>query len=164
MRRIAGFIALAVLWAGAGSPAAESTDYLPDAAGAREVSVAESGPASAAVEIATLGLATKENGPAPVVKKFGELYGFLPAFFAVRKDEPTRVTFWNLQPDDEHDFMLLDPEWNVLMHERLPPAAKTSWVFTFHRAGLYRFYCAMHSPLMSGQILVLESPPARRRP
>ena len=49
---------------------------------------------------------------------------------------------------------------NVLMYQKLPMLKKTSWVFTFHREGLFTFKCLVHQPEMSGQILVL--PPAAR--
>ena len=51
--------------------------------------------------------------------------------------------------------MLVDPTGNVLMRVVLPPLQETSYVFTFHREGLFTFYCTMHQPDMSGQILVL---------
>jgi plastocyanin len=54
--------------------------------------------------------------------------------------------------------MLADPRGHVLMKALLPPLKETSLVFTFHEEGLFPFYCTMHQPAMSGQILVL--PPA----
>ena len=57
--------------------------------------------------------------------------------------------------------MLADATGHVLMHVNLPPVQETGYVFTFHREGLFTFYCTLHQPEMSGQILVL--PPARRR-
>ncbi len=51
--------------------------------------------------------------------------------------------------------MLVDPGGNVLMSVLLSPVEETSYVFTFHREGLFSFYCAMHQPSMAGQILVL---------
>ena len=80
---------------------------------------------------------------------------FSPNFIAVHRDEPTRITLWNLQPDDEHDFMLEDRPGHALMHLRLAPLSKTSYVYTFHREGLFDFRCAVHQPEMNGQILVL---------
>jgi plastocyanin len=131
-------------------------DYLPDAAAAQMVSVAAGEqPADAAVTVLTQAVAIKETGPRPTVRKFGEVYAFAPSFFAVHRDQPTAVSFWNLQPDDEHDFMLTDPDLNVLVKVTLPPLQRTSYVFTFHREGLFNFYCTMHQPAMSGQILVL---------
>ena len=62
--------------------------------------------------------------------------------------------FWNLQPDDEHDFMLTDPANKVLLQTKFPPLSKTSFEMTFHDAGVYPFYCTMHQPAMSGQIVV----------
>jgi len=100
-------------------------------------------------------VATKESGPPETVKTFGEVYAFDPATFAVKRDEPTEVVFWNLQGDDEHDFMLLDSGNHVVTQFKLPPLSKTSRLFTFHREGLYRFYCTVHQPEMSGQITVL---------
>jgi plastocyanin len=74
---------------------------------------------------------------------------------AVRRETPTMLTFWNLQPDDEHDFMLAAPDGTVLMHLKLMPLTKTSYIFTFHSDGIFNFYCAVHQPEMNGQILVL---------
>ena len=67
----------------------------------------------------------------------------------------SQVRFWNLQPDDQHRFMLVDPQFSVLMNLLLPPVQETSYVLTFHQEGLFNFYCAMHQPAMHGQILVL---------
>lgn len=74
------------------------------------VTIARAGKASARVLVTTVGVAIKETGPPVTVKQFGEVYAFSPATFAVRRDQPTQITFWNLQPDDEHDFMLTDPQ------------------------------------------------------
>jgi plastocyanin len=125
------------------------------ARGGPEVSVAASGKAAARVVVMCEAVATKESGPADTVKAFGEAYAFDPATFAVKRDEPTEVVFWNLQGDDEHDFMLLDSRNHVVAQYKLPPLSKTSRLFTFHREGLYRFYCTMHQPEMSGQITVV---------
>lgn len=139
--------------------AAMGTDsYLPGPGAAKVLTVAASGPARASVTVLTEAVAIKETGPKETVRVFGEVYGFSPSLFAVHRDEPTLVTFWNLQPDDLHDFLLMDPQWNVWMKVDLPPLRKISYVFTFHEEGLFRFYCTMHLPEMAGQILVL--PPA----
>ncbi|TMB59242.1 MAG: hypothetical protein E6J56_00700 [Deltaproteobacteria bacterium] len=129
--------------------------YLPDAAASRIVSVTESGTAAAGITVLTEAVAVKETGPRATVARFGEVYAFAPAFVAVHRDEPTEISFWNLQPDDDHDFMLVDPDSNVLMKVLLPALQKTTYVFTFHEEGLFTFYCTMHQPEMSGQILVL---------
>ena len=120
-----------------------------------EVTVATSGRAAARVVVMAEAVATKESGPQETLRAFGEVYAFDPATFAVRRDEPTEVVFWNLQGDDEHDFMLLDSRNHVVAQFKLPPLSKTTRRFTFHREGLYRFYCTMHQPEMSGQITVL---------
>lgn len=152
--------------------AAQEEGYLPGPAASRVVSVATSGPVRASVVIQTQAIAVKETGPRQTVRAFGEVYAFSPTFFAVHRDEPTQVTFWNLQPDDLHDFMLMDPQYEVLMKVVLPALKKTSYVMTFHQEGLFTFYCAAHPPEMSGQILVLPprplptpvpTPPKRRR-
>src|SRR5438876_974933 len=119
----------------------------------RGVTIAHTGKATARIVITTATLAIKETGPAATVKQFGEVYAFSPDVFAVRRDEPTQITFWNLQPDDEHDFMLTDPRNKVLMKTKLPPLSKTTYVMTFHDEGVYPFYCVVHQPAMSGQIL-----------
>jgi plastocyanin len=133
-----------------------STFYLPNAEASKVVSVSSNtnSPASANVFIQTHAVAVKETGPKETVAKFGEVYAFSPSFFAVHKDEPTMIHFLNLQPDDNHDFMLFAPD-QVFMKLLLPPLKETTYVFTFHREGLFNFICAMHQPSMSGQILVL---------
>ena len=132
-------------------------NYLPDAAAARVVTVTESGPAAAGITLLTQAVAIKETGPRATVARFGEVYAFSPGFVAVRRDEPTEISFWNLQPDDDHDFMLVGPDSNVLMKVLLPALGKTTYVFTFHDEGLFTFYWTMHQPEMTGQILVLPS-------
>ncbi len=129
------------------------------AASGPPVTIARSGPAKVRITVTTIGTAIRETGPAATVQKFGEVYAFSPDFFAVRRDEPAQVTFWNLQPDDEHDFMLTDPHNKVLLQTKLPPLSKTTFVMTFHEEGLFPFYCTVHQPAMSGQILVVA--PAR---
>ncbi len=44
------------------------------------------------------------------------------------------------------------------MKVTLPPLRDTAYVLAFHREGLFPFYCTVHQPAMSGQILVV--PPA----
>ena len=120
------------------------------------ITIARAGKASARVLVTTVGVAIKETGPAVTVKQFGEVYAFSPEVFAVRRDQPTQITFWNLQPDDEHDFMLTDPQNHVLLQTKFAPLSKTTYVMTFHDEGVYPFYCTMHQPAMSGQIIVTE--------
>jgi len=132
--------------------------YLPSAADAKVVAVTAGGSAEAGVTVLTQAVAIKETGPKEAVKRFGEVYAFSPSVIIVHRDEPTAITFWNLQPDDDHDFMLADTHGHVLMHQLLPALKETPFVFTFHEEGLFSFYCTMHQPAMSGQVLVL--PPA----
>jgi plastocyanin len=129
--------------------------YLPNAAASKIVSVAKGGTPQAEVIVLTERVAVKETGPRETVAKFGEVYAFSPTFIAIRREVPTLLTFWNLQSDDEHDFMLTAPDSTVLMHLKLEPLTKTSYVFTFHKDGIFNFYCAVHQPEMNGQILVL---------
>jgi len=158
-------LAVLMLLHAAGACAASPTEreknnyYLPGKAQARTISVSATGEAQAEIIVLTEAVAVKETGPKETIAKFGEVYAFAPSFIAVHQDEPTRLTFWNLQPDDEHDFMLADPGLNVLMHVKFLPLSKNSWVFNFHQQGVFPFFCAVHQPEMNGQILVL---PARK--
>lgn len=131
--------------------------YLPNAEASQVVSVRTNGPVLANILVQTHRVAVKETGPKETVARFGEVYAFSPTFFAVHRDEPTQIRFWNLQPDNRHDFMMVDPQGNVLMSVRLPALEEISYVFTFHQEGLFHFYCAMHPRTMTGQILVLPS-------
>ena len=133
--------------------------YLPKDDAARVVTVTTNGTPTASVLVQTQRVAVKEGGPKETVEKFGEVYAFSPNFFAVHRDEPTRIRFWNLQPDDNHAFMLMSPGSEVLMNAALPPLKETAYVFTFHQEGLYRFACSLHPNAMFGQILVLPSAP-----
>lgn len=143
----------------------ETPYYLPGKSESRIVSVAKGGWANAGFVVLTQAVAVKESGPPGTVARFGEVYAFSPTFMAVHRNEPTLLSFWNLQPDDEHDLMLVAPDLQVLMHVRLPPLRETSYLLTFHREGLFTFYCTMHQPEMNGQILVLppEKPATRVR-
>lgn len=134
--------------------------YLPNAEAARVVTVATNGTAAINILVQTQRVAVKEGGPKETVAKFGEVYAFSPNFFAVHRDEPTRIRFWNLQPDDNHAFMLFNSDSQVLMHAALPPLEETGFVFTFHEEGLYRFACSLHPNAMFGQILVLPPHPS----
>ncbi|HUE29679.1 MAG TPA: cupredoxin domain-containing protein [Verrucomicrobiae bacterium] len=134
---------------------ATDATYLPDATASKVVTVTRGETAAAGIAVFTQAVTIKETGPKETVARFGEIYAFSPSFLAVHQGEPTVISFRNLQPDDEHDFMLVDPAGNVLMRAILPPLQEISYVFTFHRAGLFTFYCTMHQPDMSGQILVL---------
>jgi len=135
------------------------TGFLPNAEASKVVSVTTAGPASAVVVVQTHAVAVKESGPKETVARFGEVYAFSPSVIVVHRDEPTRIRFWNLQPDDDHDFLLNDPQSNALMHVMLPPLKETSFVFTFHEEGLFDFMCTIHYPAMNGQILVLPPRP-----
>ena len=50
---------------------------------------------------------------------------------------------------------MLDPQHAVLLQALLAKSKKTSYVFTFHRQGVFDFTCAQHLPGMNGQILVV---------
>jgi plastocyanin len=58
----------------------------------------------------------------------------------------------------------MGPASEVLMYEDLPPLKKTSYIFTFHKEGLYDFKCLQHQPEMSGQIMVLPPIPPQNPP
>jgi plastocyanin len=141
-------------------PQQTEPSYLPTGAASQLVTVTKDSEATAGVTVLTQAVAIKETGPEETVAHFGEVYAFSPSFIVVYRDEPTVISFWNLQADDEHDFMLADFRSNVLMKVLLPPLQETAYVFTFHQEGLFSFYCTMHQPEMSGQILVLPAQPA----
>jgi plastocyanin len=134
--------------------------FLPTGDSAKLVTVTREGEAEAGITVVTQAIAIKETTPKSIIDKFGEVYAFSPSFIAVHREQPTQIEFWNLQPDDEHDFALVGPDLKILMYEKLPPLTKTTYVFTFHREGLVDFKCLRHQPAMSGQIIVL--PPAGR--
>jgi plastocyanin len=133
--------------------------FLPSGDAAKIVNVTKTGEAQAGITVLSEAIAVKETGPKQTVHRFGEVYAFSPAFIAVHRDQPTQIEFWNLQPDDEHDFALVGPDLKVLMYVKLAPLQKTSYIFTFHKEGVIDFKCLRHQPAMSGQILVL--PPAK---
>ena len=103
--------------------------YLPDAEASQVVSVTNAGPAAASVLVQTHRAAVKETGPEERLGYFGEVYASSPAFFAVHREEPTQIRFWNLQPDDLHTFMLADSHLNVLMNVAVPAVQETSYMW-----------------------------------
>lgn len=147
-----------VLGAGAPAAAAPPGERLPGPKQAAVVTVTPKGHAAREITILTEAVAVKETGPKATVDSFGEVYAWAPSFLAVTRDEPVKITFWNLQPDDDHDFELQDPRGHPLMHVLLRPLTKTSFVFSFHETGVFPFLCLLHQPEMSGQILVVAPP------
>ena len=132
--------------------------FLPDAAGSKIVSVTKAEEwDTTGITILTEAVAVKETGPKETVARFGEVYAFSPTFVAVHRNEPVTLHFRNLQPDDEHDFAVLDKKGKVLLEIILPPLQETSYVFTFHQEGIFPFKCTIHQPDMSGQFLVLPT-------
>ena len=148
-------IAASIATLGMGSMPPLGPTYLPSGAAEKVLSVTSPAPTRNQVVVLTQAVAIKETGPKQTVARFGEVYAFAPAFFVVRQEEPTRISFLNLQPDDLHDLLLADENNSVLMRLALPPQSETVHTYTFHKAGLYNFYCTMHQPAMRGQILVL---------
>ena len=135
--------------------------YLPDAAASRVVSVSRDGSARSSIVILTTVTPGNESDPREM-KVFGLLYSFFPRTIFVYRDQPTSLSFWNLQSDERHDFMLTDPLGKVLMKLMLPELKKTAVTLSFHQEGLFNFYCTMHQPEMSGQIMVLPPRPDAR--
>lgn len=83
------------------APPADRHYYLPSQAASKIVTVTRQGEAAAEIIVLTQPVAIKENGPKETINAFGEVYAFSPTFIAVHRDEPTQITFWNLQPDDD---------------------------------------------------------------
>jgi plastocyanin len=153
-------LALSTSFKGNARGAEATRYYLPSREDSRIVTVTKSGPASSGFTVITQAVAEKENENGA---QTCQIYAFVPSFIAVRRDEPTQISFRNYQADDDHDFMLVGPDSaKVLMFVSLPRLRETSYVFTFHKEGLFRVYCTMHQPDMSAQILVL--PPAGASP
>ena len=119
----------------------------------RIVSISRSGPASASIVLETLAVAVKEAGPKATVTEFGEVYAWSPAYFAVREGVPTKIRFWNPQPDDMHTFELLGPHSRRLMLVPLPPLAKRSYVFDSTTRGCTDSCTRSMSPRWKGKFL-----------
>jgi plastocyanin len=151
------FLAVSGAHAANSARAPKGPFFLPTGPATKIVTVAPNGEAEAGITVLTEAIAVKETGPKTTVKRFGEVYAFSPSFIAVHREQPTQIEFWNLQPDDEHDFALLGPDLAVLMYVKLPALRKTSYIFTFHQEGVIDFKCLRHQPEMSGQILVLPA-------
>ena len=130
-------------------------EFLPDLTDSKVVTVAKNATPAAEIVILTQAVVVKESGPRAAIDRFGEVYSFVPALVALHRDQPTEITFWNLQPDDRHDFALLGANQKIMMSLVLKPLSKTSYVFTFHRQGLFDFKCLEHQPAMNGQLLVM---------
>jgi len=155
MRFLSPLLVSAALLAAPQAMPEHAPDYLPDANAQRFLTVENGGKPGQSLVMLTERVAVKETGPRQTVKKFGEVYAFSPAFLAVPRNQPVELSFWNLQPDDEHDVLFLAPDQTALMHWNLPPLSKTPFTYTFHEPGLYTLVCTMHRPEMTAQILVL---------
>ena len=154
------FVVIALLAAvlAPGFSADADDGYFPSPAASKIVSAVPDG-ASARTGVVILTETQPSGQPdAQEQKAFGLLYTFSPRVIFVYRDEPTSFSFWNLQSDENHDFMLASTGGQVLMKMTLPELKKTAVTLTFHKEGLYTFYCTMHQPEMSGQIYVLPPP------
>jgi hypothetical protein len=152
------FILAAILTSGLRTGAEDG--FLPNASALKILNAVPDGDGSHArngVVILTEPLPSGPPDPAEQ-KAFGVLYTFSPRVIFVFRDEPTSFSFWNLQSDENHDFMLASPTGEVLMKMMLPELKKTAITLTFHKEGLYTFYCTMHQPEMTGQIYVVPPP------
>ena len=158
-----GSVALAVVLsatAGRGATAAEQAGgdatryYLPNAENSKIVTVTPQGKPLAHVIVQIHAVATKDSDP-DTVARFGEVFTFTPNTIIVHQDEPTQIEFWNLQPEMDHDFMMLDAKHDVMMQIQLPKYKKTSYYFSFHKLGVFDFTCSVHLPGMNGQIMVV---------
>ena len=156
---LAAFTIAAAAFFSTGFLAHAEEAYLPNPAAAKIVTAVPDGSARSGVVIFTQSLPGGQPDPQEL-KAYGVIYTFSPRVVFAYRDEPTSFSFWNLQTDENHDFMLAAPGGQVLMKMMLPQLKKTSVTLTFHKEGLYTFYCTMHQPEMSGQIFVL--PPERR--
>lgn len=140
------------------APAPGSTPsrfFLPDSNASKIVSVARADHQQPQIVIMTEAVAIKETGPKAAVTRFGEVYAFSPTSIFVHEGQPTTIAFWNLQPDDEHDFAIVTSQGRPLMDIKLAPLSLSTYVFTFHERGIFDFRCLLHQPEMSGQILVM---------
>ncbi len=130
--------------------------FMPDAAASKIVTIVGNGTAAASIVVLTEAVAVKETGPKATIEHFGEVYAFSPNFIAVHRDEPTRITLWNLQPDDDHDFMLEDPTikdrsgGDALMHLRLAPPERSSIVGSSSMKSCSSSGCRFHSVIRVG--------------
>jgi len=149
-----------VLAAHAATP--HESSYLPDPAASQVVTVAARDSAEAAVTVLTQAVAVKETGR--VISRRGSP-PWLP--------EPALVDCGpELARANRHGGLFLrgrragsarggvTAQHGANAAGASPALQKTSYVLAFHREGLFNFYCTMHQPEMSGQILVL--PPRRR--
>jgi len=153
-------IVIALLLMALPAARARAEDYMPGAALAGILSATPAARARNQIVILTLPLPGNQSD-AGEMAKFGLLYGFSPRTIFVYRDEPTTFNFWNLQSNEQHDVMITDGSGQVLLHQELPQLKKTLLTLTFHKQGLFTFYCTMHQPYMSGQIVVL-APPAEQ--
>lgn len=149
-----GFLFSAAVALAAHAHPTPAPNYLPDTQGQQYVTVEKGGKPAQTIVIMTEAVAVNETGPKETVAKFGEMYAFSPNFLAVTAEKPVEISFWNLQPDDEHDVMLIAPDETVLMHWSLPPLSKTPFTYTFHKTGAFSLVCTLHQPEMSAQVLV----------
>lgn len=96
---------------------------------------------------------SKEAGPEPTVKKFGEVYGFSPSTLTVTQGDRVDLTIRNLQAggDDTHTFTL--PAFGI--NKDIPPLTVVHVSFVASKAGVFPFHCHFHKPWMAGELVVL---------
>lgn len=131
-------------------------------AGAVLISVLLGSAAAVATTTRTFNLQTvvwvsKEN-PAQkkAVGKFGEVYGYTPSTLVVDQGDNVTLHIRNLEAggDDGHTFTL--PDYGI--NQSIPPLSSVTVSFTATKAGIFHYYCEIHQPWMSGELVVLAKP------
>lgn len=105
------------------------------------------------VYLQTVVWVSKEAGPEPAIKKFGEVYGFSPMTITVTLGDRVDLTIRNLQAggDDAHSFTL--PAFGI--NKNIPPLTVAHVSFVAGKEGVFPFHCRFHKPWMAGELVVL---------
>ena len=80
---------------------------------------------------------------------------FSPDVLEVTEGDNVTVHFYNLDTTDRHTFTIGAP-YNI--NQDLLPGTNAAFTFKATDEGIFRFYCAYHQPVMSGQLIVLPTP------
>lgn len=99
---------------------------------------------------------SKENAvQAKAVRKFGEVYGYVPSTLVVHQGDRVVLHIRNLEAggDDGHTFTLAAYHIN----RSIPPLADVTITFTANKAGIFPFACEFHKPWMAGELVVLPA-------
>jgi plastocyanin len=84
---------------------------------------------------------------------------FSPDILEVNTGDNVIIHFYNLDASDSHTFTVAAP-YNI--DKIIAPGQNATFKFKAADEGIFRFYCRLHQPTMTGELIILPAPPVEK--